>query len=226
MTSPALDLRYLEWLADRTFGAKSSGHAMSLAQWLEPAAARPGDPRQWRHNSTWNLVRQAVRAHRQLTECLDAWEWPSCQAWWTECGGPRWDPYSLAVSIGKRPPTHWQSMFIELLHHPIHPGLALWAYGVWRMHPPLPDTGALTGLLPTIAMDRALRACTLSFADIRSPWGEAWQQWVSAPPPDAAEPDPPGRYPATLVEEWADVLAKVDTLPLDPPVKGIQMRWF
>jgi hypothetical protein len=227
VNSPIVDQHYVAWLTAQTqhWRVEWAGQPSSIARWLEPAVAHPTDPGQWRKDATWEIVRQAVYGHHQLADRLEAWAWPSCQAWWTHHGGPTWDPYSLAVAIAIRASTQWQAVFADLLHHPIQPGLALWAYGVWRTRPQWSDLN-LTGLPAMVALDSALRAAQPPFAELGSPWGMVWQDWVNAPPPEETDPVPAGRYPTSLVNLWTQSLAKTDTTSLAPPVKSIKIRWF
>ena len=224
MPITTLDPLYMTQLADQTrpWRVAWSEDPDAVTQFLTPAIEHPREPAQWRHDTTWELVRQAVRWHQKLTDRLNAWDWPICKAWWAAHGGPRWDPYSFAVAIAGRMANHWETEFAQILHNPVKPGLAAWAYGVWRARPLLPD---LVGLPPLLALDHGLRAC--ESPDRASSWWDAWRDWISEPSPTAADPVPLGRYPTALVQQWQQTLAQADTNSVPPVhVRSVQLHWF
>lgn len=218
---------YTNWLTAQTrwWRVDWAGNRDGLLDWLEPAVDFPNHCERWRHNATWDIVREAVRQHQALTRHLQNWEWPSCQSWWLRHGGPQWDPYGLAFATMGRNSDQWASIFANILHHPIQPGLAIWAYGAWRSNPRIEDID-LSEMSPTLAVDCVLRSLSPEAMGADSTWKMAWQDWVAAEPPDPSEPEPIGRYPTGLVTAWQETLAARDRDNIGPPVKSTQIQWF
>lgn len=224
-----LDLHsiYGRWLAHqtRTWRTAWAGNWEAIREFLEPARIAPLDCGSWHDHATWELVREAVRQHDALSRHLDAWEWPSCQADWLRWGGPTWDAYGWAFATQARHPALWTSIFTEVLHHPIRPGLAWWAYGAWKVAPPR-ARGSLSDLSPISAMDTVLREIPPDSPAMVGEWKQAWQDWVDADPPAPDEPLPGIRYPTRLVTSWQATLVKTLDKDPGPPIRSSQMRWF
>ncbi len=224
---PRVDPIYMDWLTHQTrsWQVHWADDGDAVRHWLEPAVEHPLNTRYWRNAATWDLVRVAVNHHETLSHVLDAWQWPNCQAWWYEHTGLTWDPYALAFAVGHRHPAQWQRSFIDLLHHPIQPGLALWAYGVWRSHPSV-DLPDLSGCSPMTVIDTILRAGVVADDLSETAWAMARQDWVETTPPGPDDPEPVGRYPTTLVMDWEQALAPSEPEPVAPPLKASQLQWF
>ncbi len=227
MVDGVLYPNYAHWLADhtRTWRVDWSGNVEAVRAWLEPAVIHPTECRKWRHHATWELVREAVRRHDDLSRHLQAWDWPACQRWWSEIQGPFWDPYGWALATRHRPSDRWMFDFAKMLHHPIQPGLAAWAYGAWKVNPSgVPRD--LSGLSPMQALDGVLRRISPGDLGMEGAWKQAWQDWIDTEPPHSSDPVPTGHYPTDLVASWRETLAKIDQDDMTAPIKSSQIQWF
>jgi hypothetical protein len=218
---------YIEWLTrcTRHWSVAWAGHSEAVASWLEPALREPSTPRHWRHHATWEIVGEAVRQHQSLTRQLVAWDWASCQLKWHDWGGPSWDPYAMALAAQHHPAGEWALRFLDLLHHPIQPGLALWAYGAWQAGASAAP-GDLANLTPLLALDRVLRSLPLAVSAPKTAWHHALHGWIDAAPPDPEDKVPEGRYPTALLSRWQDTLASRDPMAFAAPSKASQLEWF
>lgn len=198
----------------------------SQAGWqdiLQSAVENPDSPQSWRHSSTWEAVRTAVGWHKRLEGVLERIHWPEVQRSWHEHGGPTWDPWGFAVVAEHSQPSTMHLRFEALLHHPIRPNGALWA---WALTPVIEEWPRLHGLAPVCALDRVIRSLTPPDVIPGAPnFWNAWKIWMSEPSP---HPDDgvSSLYPASLFLAWQRTLDTTDVMPPLTTTSGQQLAWW
>ncbi len=226
MPQPFIDNRLWPLLSQRIRIPAYTADAWQA--WLRPAIEYPDTPKAWGTNSTWNAVRAVVQWHAVQDRTLRLWGWPTVQAAWTAQGGPTWDPWALALVAGAIDSTTAVAEFDtpHVLHHPLEPGLALWA---WAALPHVTHWPDLTGLAPLLALDAVLRSLVSPSPRPAHPhFWSAWAAWVQDPPPHPADAAP-AWYPAALFTTWTQALAAAEAPITGTPAAmpaARQLSWW
>lgn len=215
---------YIRQLAHQTrkWNVSWAGQALAITQFLESAWKKPRNPEFWT-DTTWEIVRQALRWHCRLRDQLQYWQWPACQEWWCNHNGPTWDPYDWIIACSNHSPMNWRENFDQILHHPqVHPGLATWAWAIWKEEP---NVQSFLDMTPLQVIDTALHACTPPVGN--DSWARAWYEWVKDSVPHEGIRLSPPCYPTSVVEQWEKAIASYPELTLSKvPYHTEQIRFF
>lgn len=160
--------------------------------------------------------------HRSLQAILASRDWPLVQQVWLQHGGPKWDPWGLAVILEKARDSLVLNEFKTFLHHPIRPNAALW---VWVATPEIKTWPDLSPCAPAQALDHVLRRLEppANIPEMPHFW-QAWREWVAEPPPDADVAVDSG-YPHRLFHTWQYALQQAESDPVALPGSGGQLSW-
>ena len=235
-----MDQQFWEMVARVSSPYKTSWTAEKLQWSSQSALAFPEDDHHW-SNAAWDAVHHILFVDNFWTHRLQQWHWNRCRQWLVDLGMGDLDPWPLAiVAAATYVPSDALTRFSEFLHHPITPGVLLWAYAAWQsaesfsvaVHQP-PYGPAIDPFVDPewpLELSAVLSAVAEATQDVAVGPGHFFHILKEiAGEPAGVRPAPlhrtfPTRYPYDLIKKWRLAIAQHEGMVPHYPTE--QMHFF
>ncbi|MCL4352500.1 MAG: hypothetical protein M1318_07635 [Firmicutes bacterium] len=235
-----MDQQFWEMVARVTSPFKISWTAEKLQWSSRSALSFPEDDRHW-SNAAWDAIHHILYVDDFWTHRLRQWHWSRCRQWLADHHIGELDPWPLAVvAAATYVPSDALNRFDEFLHHPIKPGVLLWAYAAWLSAESsgvaIPEPPYGPGIEPFVDPDwplelsAALSAVAKATKDVAVRPGHFFHLLKEiAVEPGVSRPTQvarnfPTRYPYELIKKWRLAVAQHEGMVPHYPTE--QMHFF
>ena len=235
-----MDQQFWEMVAQVATPFKTSWTAEKLQWSSRTALSFPEDDSHW-SNAAWDAIHHILYADDFWTRRLHQWNWSRCRQWLAENDIGELDPWPLAiVAAATYVPSDALNRFDEFLHHPIKPGVLLWAYAAWLsvessgVSVPTPPYGSTVDsfVYPEwpLELSAALSAVAEATKDVAVNPGHFFHvvKEIAREPADSRPAQLPRtfptRYPYDFIKKWRLAVAQHEGMVPHYPTE--QMRFF